>query len=186
MSPLFPAWLGIVFWFQDMSSSSRLFVFLLRASGHIATAQGAAARPAPMWPCLSLHLLLSRVLPHISQPLYLSLFCPDLPELAAHIGRLEFISGGFDLCKDPSVRSHSPVPPSGRCLRVLLGTLQSPDSRSNSHSTSMRTKWTSEHVCSLTYKRPRSRRLVVVFISSPNCTTYGCYQVGHVNRNYIL
>lgn len=45
--------------------------------------------------------------PTLASPLYLSLFCPDLPELAAHLGRLEFISEGFDLCKNPSVRSCS-------------------------------------------------------------------------------
>lgn len=152
-----------------MSSSSWLFVFLLRASGHVATVQGATAPASSLVALSQLHRLLSWVLSHISQPLYLSLFCPDLPELAAHIGRLEFISEGFDLCKNPSVGQkirdapHSPVPSVSCHFRQMsqgfagdaaesnhwkVGTFS--DSRSSSHPTNTRTKWTSEHVCSLT------------------------------------
>lgn len=197
---------------RDCLWVSRYVIFLLTlcflAEGFRTRCHCTGSHCSGQLPCglVSAYLLLFWVLSHISQPLYLSLFCPDLPELAAHIGRLEFISEGFDLCKNPSVGQkigdapHSPVPSLspvtlGKCLRVLRGTLRSlatgklgPSLTPGAVPTrSIRELNERVSLCARSLcKHPRSHRLLVAFISSPNCATYRSYQVGHVNRNYIL
>lgn len=190
-----------------MSSSSWLFVFLLRASGHVATVQGATAPASSLVALSQLTFSFSECYPTLASPSTSHYSAhPDLPELAAHIGRLEFISEGFDLCKNPSVGQkigdapHSPVPSLspvtlGKYLRVLRGTLRSlatgklgPSLTPGAAPTrpigepNERVSLCARSLC----KHPRSHRLLVAFISSPNCATYRSYQVGHVNRNYIL
>lgn len=162
---------------RDCLWVSRYVIFLLTlcflAEGFRTRCHCTGSHCSGQLPCglVSAYLLLFWVLSHISQPLYLSLFCPPRPSWAGssyrqtwiHFRRFwpvqEPISWPEDRGCPPlpcpfSVSCHFRQMSQGfagdaaESSHWKVGTFS--DSRSSSHPTNRRTKWTSELVCSLT------------------------------------